>query len=120
MRADLWLWSARFFKQRKLAAEACTGGHVHTSGHAVKPGAFVRVGQELEIRNEWGKRLVRVTGLSERRLSAPLAQQLYEVLHAEPRPSQPFGESGYLALPSQRPDKRDRRQIERFWRESED
>lgn len=114
VRADRWLWAARFFKQRKLATEACQGGHVHTAGHPAKPGNFWRIGQEVEIRNEWGLRRVKIVALSEKRLSAPLAQQLYEVLHAEPKPRDPIAQAGVIRYPSQRPTKRDRRKLEQL------
>lgn len=114
VRADRWLWAARFFKQRKLATEACQGGHVHSGGNTVKPGSFFRIGQEVEVRNEWGLRQVKVVGLSDKRLSAPLAQQLYEVLKAEPKPRDPMSQAGVIHYPSQRPTKRDRRKLEQL------
>ena len=49
MRVDKWLWTARLFKTRALAARAVTGGRVHVDGVAVKPGREVEPGHELEI-----------------------------------------------------------------------
>ncbi len=50
IRLDKWLWAARFFKHRKLATEAVSGGHVHLNGNRVKPARSVRVGDQLTIR----------------------------------------------------------------------
>ena len=49
MRVDKWLWTARLFKTRGLAAEAVRGGRVHVNGVAVKPSREVKVGDELEV-----------------------------------------------------------------------
>jgi len=78
IRLDKWLWAARFFKTRSLAAEAVEGGKVHLNGNRAKPGHAVRTGDELKIRRgpyEW---LVVVHGVSLRRGSASQAQLLYE------------------------------------------
>jgi ribosome-associated heat shock protein Hsp15 len=78
VRVDKWLWAARFFKTRSLAADAVEGGKVHLNGARTKPGHSVRVGDELKIRRgpyEW---IVRVQNLSARRGPASQAQKLYE------------------------------------------
>ena len=49
MRLDKWLWAARFFKTRKLAAEAVSGGKVHLNGQRSKPGKEVKPGSNLRI-----------------------------------------------------------------------
>ncbi|MEM7254149.1 MAG: S4 domain-containing protein [Pseudomonadota bacterium] len=77
-RLDKWLWVARFFKTRGLAAEAISGGKVHLDGQRVKPAKLIRPSARLEIRRGdlvWD---VVVQALSAQRLSAPLAQALYE------------------------------------------
>ncbi len=78
VRLDKWLWAARFFKTRSLAAEAVEGGKVHLNGNRTKPGHLVRAGDELKIRRgpyEW---VVIVRGVSLQRGSASQAQSLYE------------------------------------------
>jgi len=78
VRVDKWLWAARFFKTRALAAEAVLGGHVHLNGARVKPAKDVRVGDTLQIRigtTEW---TVDVCGLAERRGPASVARGLYD------------------------------------------
>lgn len=117
MRIDKWLWAARFFKSRTLAAAACGGGKVDANGDAVKPSRSVRPGDLLRITLPRARRVVRVTALSERRGSAAQAAVLYEDLTppASPRDlrvlppaSRPRGAG--------RPTKRERRLIDRLSR----
>ena len=78
VRLDKWLWAARFFKTRSLAAAATQGGKVQIGGDRAKPARAVRVGDELRIRRgpyEW---VVTVKGLSTRRGPAKEAALLYE------------------------------------------
>lgn len=78
VRLDKWLWTARFFKTRSLAAAAAQGGKVQIGGDRAKPARAVRVGDELQIRRgpyEW---VVTVKGLSTRRGPAREAALLYE------------------------------------------
>jgi len=80
VRIDKWLWATRFFKTRSLAAKSCTAGKVKRSAQALKPAATVQTGEILEIPfpEGPGHRTVRVLGLIEQRVSAPLAQACYE------------------------------------------
>ena len=78
MRIDRWLWTARLFKTRALAAGAVTGGRVHVNGVAVKPGREVGPGDRLEISIGSARRTVVVRGAAERRVSAAAAAELYE------------------------------------------
>jgi ribosome-associated heat shock protein Hsp15 len=78
VRLDRWLWAARFFKTRALAAAAVAGGKVHVNGTRAKPAKQLQVGDALRIRlgpYEW---LVTVRGLSERRGPPKTAHALYE------------------------------------------
>ena len=78
VRLDKWLWAARFFKTRSLAAEAVTGGKVNINGERAKPSHDVRIGAELAIRRgpyEWR---VIVKDISSLRGPAAQAHQLYE------------------------------------------
>jgi len=56
VRIDKWLWAARFFKSRTLAAAACNGGKVHVNGDAAKPSKAVRPGDRLRLRLTVGKK----------------------------------------------------------------
>ncbi len=82
VRADKWLWAARFFKTRSLAADSLEKGKVHINGSKVKPAYPVRIGDHMVIDNgsvEWE---VEVCGLSDKRGTASMAQALYQE-HAE-------------------------------------
>ena len=78
MRLDRWLWAARFFKTRAMAAAQIAGGKIHVNGTRAKPAKQLQVGDTLRIRvgpYEW---LVTVRGLSERRGPPKTALVLYE------------------------------------------
>jgi ribosome-associated heat shock protein Hsp15 len=78
IRVDKWLWAARFFKTRALAAEAVTGGKIEVNGAHAKPSRIMRLGDKLNIRRgpfEW---TVVVTDLAKLRGPATKAQRLYE------------------------------------------
>jgi ribosome-associated heat shock protein Hsp15 len=117
-RIDKWLFAARFFKTRSLAAEAIERGRVTLNDQRVKPAKVLAVGDRLTIRIGNYQYDIEVLGLSNKRGSAPVAQQLYretdesrarrELLAARLKAQpQPFYTKG-------RPTKRDRREIERF------
>lgn len=119
IRLDKWLWAARLYKTRSLAQAAVEGGKVHYDGQRVKPGHAVRLGARLSVRSGFDDRELIVRGLSERRGSAAVAQLLYEetadsqnrrlqqaALRQAAAMSQPISDG--------RPDKRQRRQLNRF------
>ena len=121
VRLDKWLWAARFFKTRSLAAEAITGGKVTMHGDRAKPARPLQVGDEIAVRLGPYEHIVRVRKLSERRGPATVAATLYEEtaeslaarsklaeqLRLSPAPLV-YDEKG-------RPTKRDRREIDK-WR----
>lgn len=78
IRLDKWLWSARFFKTRSLATDAVNGGKVTVNGQRVKAGKDVCDGMVLKIKQGIFAREVIVTGISEKRGPAAVAQTLYE------------------------------------------
>lgn len=78
VRIDKWVWAARFFKTRALAAEAVAGGRVELGGHRVKPGHVVKLGDTVRIRLGPYVHVVTVRALSGRRGPAAEAAQLYE------------------------------------------
>ena len=77
-RLDKWLWAARFFKTRSLAADAIAGGKVDVNGDRPKRARPVKIGDEIRVRSGQFEHHVIVRGLSERRGSATLAAALYE------------------------------------------
>lgn len=78
VRLDKWLWAARFFKTRALAAEAIAGGKIAVNGDKPKRAKPVSIGDRLAIRLGPYEHRVTVRGLAERRGPAAAAQQLYE------------------------------------------
>ena len=77
VRIDKWLWAARFFKTRSLAATAVLGGRVHVNGERAKPSKPVHPKDVLEISKGTERWTVTITQLADRRGSATTAQQLY-------------------------------------------
>lgn len=78
IRLDKWLWTARFFKTRKLAADAIAGGKVHVNNQRSKPGKEVKPGTKLTITKDTYRWDVTITALSSQRRSAKEAVLLYE------------------------------------------
>jgi ribosome-associated heat shock protein Hsp15 len=76
-RIDKWLWAARFFKTRSLAADAIDSGKVLLNTERCKPARALRVGDELQIRTPGAQFTVLVVELSQQRGSAPQAARLY-------------------------------------------
>lgn len=117
-RIDKWLFAARFYKTRSLAAEAIERGRVHLNGARVKPSKTLTTGDMLNLRIGSYHYEIEVLELSNKRGSTTISQQLYreteeslqqreiiaERLKAQP---QPFYTKG-------RPTKRDRREIARL------
>lgn len=76
-RLDRWLWSARLFKTRALAVEAIKNGRVEVNGERAKPAKSVRVGDAVRLRRPPYVHDLEVRGLTQRRVSATLARELY-------------------------------------------
>lgn len=125
IRIDIWLWAARFFKTRSLAAQAVSGGKVHLNGERVKPARLIGLDDRLEIHKAALEFVVLVRGISRQRLSAPKAAELYEETPASLAARQAASEERRLfrqagpQLPAGRPGKRDRRLIKKFIRKDE-
>ena len=114
VRVDKWLWAARFFRSRTLAAAACAGGKVDVNHQGVKPSRGLRPGDRLEITLPRGKRIVRVAALTDRRGSGAEAARLYEDFTppSPPREARPL--PVYRAPGAGRPTKRERRMVDRL------
>jgi ribosome-associated heat shock protein Hsp15 len=116
VRIDKWLWAARFFKTRSLAARACELGRVDSNGQPAKPSREVRIGDRLRVRNESGDYHVEVLLLSEMRGPAAIAQSLYLETDQSRQMRLKLAEDrkavSYSDAP--KPSKRDRRRIHRF------
>jgi ribosome-associated heat shock protein Hsp15 len=119
VRIDKWLWAARFFKTRALAARACELGRILSNGRAAKAARELRIGDQLRVTNEGGDFEIEVLLLSEVRGPAPVAQTLYRETEASRELRQKVAEErkallNFESLPEGRPTKRDRREIIRF------
>jgi ribosome-associated heat shock protein Hsp15 len=115
MRIDKWLWTARLFRTRALAAAAVAGGRVHVSGVAVKPSREVNTGDQLEITIGPMRRTVIVRGAAALRVSAAEAAKLYEETAESVAERGRQAEQRRLAGPvglGGRPTKRDRRRFD--------
>ena len=121
VRIDKWLWAARFFKTRSLAARACELGRIQSNGQLAKPAREVHVGDLLHVKNAGGDFQVEVLLLSEMRGPATVAQTLYRETEAsrelrlrlaEERKTMPNFEWSREGKPS----KRDRRVLDRLRR----
>lgn len=77
-RLDKWLWAARFFKTRSIAADAVSSGKVRIDGDRTKSAKEVKIGMQIQIRTKDVEREVDVTGLSNVRRGAPEAALLYQ------------------------------------------
>jgi len=119
VRLDTWLWAARFFKTRALAAQAVDGGKVALNGARAKRAKPVQVGDRLRVRRGPFEHHVTVRGLSARRGPAAVAAALYEEDAERKQARQRLAEQLRIA-PSLRyegkgrPTKRERRDIERL------
>jgi ribosome-associated heat shock protein Hsp15 len=112
MRIDKWLWVARFFKTRGLAAAACDGGRVDLNEHAAKPSRAVRPGDLLQVTLPVGRRIARVTALGEQRGPASAARALYEDLTPPAPPRLRAAPPARRPPGAGRPTKRERRAID--------
>jgi ribosome-associated heat shock protein Hsp15 len=119
VRIDKWLWAARFFKTRSLAARACELGRIQSNGQPAKAAREVRVGDMLRVTNDGGDFEIEVLLLSEVRGPASVARTLYHETEASRELRQKVAAERKAAiqfeqLPAGRPSKRDRRHIIQF------
>ena len=121
VRVDKWLWAARFFKTRAIAAQAIETGKVEVNGERAKRAKQLQIGDELRIRLGPYHHLVRVRALSERRGPPAVASALFEETEAsrKAREAMQIQVRAAQSVPGYdrgRPSKKDRRDIERLRR----
>jgi len=119
VRIDKWLWAARFFKSRSLAARACELGRIECNGQKAKPSHEVHAGDRLHVKNESGDFQLEIKLLSEIRGPATQAQTLYAETEASRDLRLKLAEERktmrqFDTLPAGRPSKRDRRRLNRL------
>lgn len=116
LRLDKWLWACRFYKTRSLAKDMIDGGKVQYNGQRCKASKTVELGATIRLTQGTDEKTVIVKALSEQRLSAPLAQQLYEetaesiTLRAERAELRKMNLL-FAPHPDTKPDKKMRRQL---------
>jgi len=121
IRADKWLWAARFFKTRNLAKQAIDGGKIHCDGQRIKASKEMTIGLTLTIRQDWDEKTVIVKALSDQRRGAPEAALLYDETPEskalrEKRSAERKAGLGSFIVSDHRPTKKERRHIHRFQR----
>jgi ribosome-associated heat shock protein Hsp15 len=117
VRADVWLWAARFFKTRSLAKQAIEGGKVELNDATCKPARGVHVGDLLRVRRGEERMEVEVLALSEQRGPAVAAQGLYRESEASIAARDAAKAQRKLVgamAPPGRPDKQARRELRRL------
>jgi len=119
VRMDKWLWAARFFKTRALAAESCAMGRVVAGSVVAKASRDVHVGDRLRVKNASGDFEIEVMGLSSVRGPAAKAQELYRETEESKAARAKVEEARKLMpefdMPVGRPSKKQRRDIQK-WR----
>lgn len=116
IRLDKWLWACRFYKTRGLAKDMIEGGKVHYNGQRCKPSKVVEPGAMIRLAQGSDEKVVIVLALSDKRLAAPLAQQLYQetaesLAERQKRAELRKTNSLYAPHPETKPDKKERRQL---------
>lgn len=118
IRLDKWLWAVRCYKTRSLATDACKGNHVKCNGRNAKPSQSIRVGDQVEFTQGALTRTYRVRELLERRVGAAMLDQYREDLTPQSAIDAAMEQRKLSRLfnagRSDRPTKRDRRQMEKF------
>ncbi len=118
LRIDKWLWAARFYKTRTLAAEEIGKGRVEVNGQEAKPAREVKLGDTVSLRQSSVVRTVVVKGLSHVRGPAPVAQQLYEETpesvkaREQAAEQRRYAREPALSIEQGRPTKRGRRELD--------
>jgi ribosome-associated heat shock protein Hsp15 len=114
VRVDAWLWAIRVLKTRSAATTACKAGHVSVNDERAKPAQSVRIGDVVRVRLEGTERIVQVTGLLVKRVSAAVAAEKFIDLTPPPPPREERVLTVLRDRGAGRPTKRDRRDIDRL------
>ena len=120
VRLDKWLWAARFFKTRSLAADAIGGGKITVNGDHVKQAKLIQPGDEISVRLGPYEHVIEVLALSERRGPASVAATLYEerptslAIRTKLAEQLRMAPAAFVFEEKGRPTKKDRRDIERL------
>mgnify|MGYP003385508319 CR=1 FL=1 len=117
-RLDKWLWAARFYKTRRLASEAISGGKVHVNEQRAKPSKEVQPGDALQMNKHGYRWDISIIALNAQRRPSVEAVTLYQEDEQSIKRRQEqvaLNKDMYASAPqSERPNKKQRRQIHRF------
>jgi|TARA_R110001606_G_scaffold8674_3_gene38156 ribosome-associated heat shock protein Hsp15 len=116
IRLDKWLWAARFYKTRAIARDMVQGGKVHYNGQRTKPSKVVELDAVIKLAQGVDEKVITVLKLLDKRLSAPIAQTLYQESDAsiEKREANSIARknnSFFAPHPDRKPDKKQRREL---------
>ncbi len=119
IRLDKWLWTARFYKTRRLATDAINGGKIHVNGQRTKPGKDVKIGTKIKISKDRFNWDITVAGINTQRRPAKEAILLYEETEESHAQRQELvlkirEEKHFYADNKTKPNKKERRLIHRF------
>lgn len=119
IRIDKYLWSIRIYKTRSIASEAIAGGKVKLNGDSVKSSKKVKIGEQYLIKRAEDTLEIQVLKLIEKRVSATIAQECYQLINIEKKEvrktTSVFFESNIVREKGKgRPTKRERREIDEF------
>lgn len=117
VRIDRWLVAARMFKTRGQAQQACLGGHIKVNGIAVKPSYAIKRADEIHAETPRGYKILKVRDLAEKRLSAPMAQALYDDDSPPPPPKEERIDVAVRERGTGRPTKAERRALDKLRRD---
>jgi ribosome-associated heat shock protein Hsp15 len=123
VRLDKWLWAARFYKTRTVAAEAIAAGHISVNGERAKPAKMLKVGDRVGVRRAPFEHAVVVKALSEQRGPAAIAATLFdETVESRARRTALAAEMKAMPQPrfKGRPTKKTRRDYERWLRQGDE
>lgn len=119
IRLDKWLWAARFYKTRALAKGAIEGGKVHYEGQRCKVSKTVELGAKVTLRQGFDEKIVEIKEISDQRRGAPEAQKLYEETVESIKKRMDEAErrrimKSSMLMPDHKPNKKERRDMNRF------
>ena len=113
-RVDSWTWAVRMFKTRSQATAACRAGHVKVNGERAKSAQTVRIGDEVRVRISGFDRILVVSKIMVKRVSAPVAAECFVDQTPPPPPREEVALLPMRDRGAGRPTKRERREIDRL------
>lgn len=117
IRLDKWLWVARIYKTRSIAKEMIDGGKVHYNGQRTKASKEVEIGALIKVRQGFDEKEFVVEGVMPTRVSAPIAETLYQETAASKAKREKLSEArklGAIQISTEKPNKKSRRDLAKF------